>query len=84
MTDNSYRKVLQNQHGNYYYSGNNVNINNYHMYNDDLSVMQMPTDDPKVASFISKVEGYHQKYPAYIRTGKGLLVIEPRNAEFKR
>ena len=83
VTDSTYRKVLQNQHGNYYYSGNNVNINNYHMYNEDLSVIQMPTDEPKVASFISKVEGISNGIEHINATGKGLLIIEPRNAENK-
>lgn len=83
VTDSSYRKVLQNQLGNYYYSGNNVNINNYHMYNDDLSVVQIPTDEPKVASFISNVEGTPNGIEHISATGKGLLIIEPRNADNK-
>jgi RNA polymerase sigma-70 factor, ECF subfamily len=74
------RKVLQNQHGNYNYSGNTVNINNYHMYSaDDLSVMQMPTDDPKMSDFISQVEGVSSNIEHIKATGKGLLVIESRN-----
>ncbi len=77
--DSSYRKVLQNQHGNYYYNGNSVNINNYHMYSDDLSVIQMPTDDQKMASFISQVEGKSKAIEHITAKGKGLLVIEPRN-----
>ncbi len=84
MADNTYRKVLQNQEGNYYYIGNtNVNINNYHMYNEDLSVMQIPTDDPKVASFISQVEGTSKNIQHISVSGKGLLVIEPRNGNSK-
>ena len=79
--DSSYRKVLQNQHGNYYYNGNSVNINNYHLYNDDLSVMQMPTDDPKMAAFISQVEGTSKGIEHISAKGRGLLVVEPRNSE---
>ncbi len=81
LGDSSYRKVLQNQHGNYYYNGNSVNINNYHMYNEDLSVMQMPTDDPKMASFISQVEGTSKGIEHITAKGRGLLVIEPRNSD---
>lgn len=83
MADGSYRKVLQNEQGNYYISGNNVNINNYHMYNEDLSVMQIPTDDLQVASFISKVEGYSKGIEHISVSGRGLLVIDPRNVDSK-
>ncbi|MEJ2647000.1 MAG: RNA polymerase sigma factor [Sedimentisphaerales bacterium] len=81
MGNGSYRKVLQNQLGNYFYNGNSVNINNYHMYADDLSVLQMPTDDPQMASFISQMEGNSKGIEHIRAAGRGLLVIEPRNAE---
>lgn len=83
MADNTYRKVLQNEQGNYYYSGSSVNINNYHMYNEDLSVMQIPTDDLKVASFISQVEGTSKNIQHISVSGKGLLIVEPRNVNLR-
>ncbi|MBN1973845.1 MAG: RNA polymerase sigma factor [Sedimentisphaerales bacterium] len=79
--NSEYRKVLQNQHGNYYYNGNGVKINNHHMYAEDLSVIQMPTDDPQMSAFISKVEGVSRGIEHITASGRGLLVIEPRNID---
>jgi RNA polymerase sigma factor (sigma-70 family) len=81
VTSGTYRKVLQNQNGNYYYNGNSVDKNNYHMYADDLSVMQMPTDDPKMAAFISQIEGKSRGIEHIRASGRGLLVVEPRNTQ---
>jgi RNA polymerase sigma factor (sigma-70 family) len=78
-SDAPYQKVLQNQHGNYFYNGNTVTLNNYRMYASDLSVMQMPTDNPKMADFISSVEGISRGIEHITASGRGLLVIEPRN-----
>lgn len=81
VTNGSYRKILQNQTGNYYYNGNSVNKNNYHMYADDLSVRQLPTDDPQMAAFISQVEGKSRTIEHVNASGRNLLVVEPRNTK---
>ena len=78
--DSSYHQVLQNQLGNYFYSNSNniVNINNHHMYDENLRVLQMPTDDPSMSDFISQVEGYKSNIMHVSVKDRGLLVIEPR------
>ncbi|OHB64892.1 MAG: hypothetical protein A2168_06580, partial [Planctomycetes bacterium RBG_13_50_24] len=41
---NSYCRNLQNQHASYYYDKETVRINNFRIYNPDLSVARLPTD----------------------------------------
>ena len=78
-TDQSSWQILQNQHGNYQYRNNEVQINNYHMYADDMSVFEMPTDDPGMLEFISQAEGKTNNIQHISANGKGLLVIASRD-----
>ena len=78
-TDQSSWQTLQNQYGNYQYKNNQVQINNYHIYADDMSVLEMPTDDPAMLEFISQVEGKMNNIQHVSAKGKGLLVIASRN-----
>jgi len=82
--DRSYWEVLQNDRANYYYHNDSVFINNHRMCNSDLSVLKVPTDDPKLTDFLNQVEAS----PLDVRrastkpisaTGKGLLVIAARS-----
>jgi len=73
--DKSYWKVLQDDRANYYYSNNRLNINNYRMWNHDLSVQKIPTDDPKMTEFICQVEGSKNTMGHVAPRGKGLLVV---------
>ncbi|MFQ6035208.1 MAG: RNA polymerase sigma factor, partial [Sedimentisphaerales bacterium] len=54
--DKSYWQILQNDRANYYYHDNSVYINNHRMWASDLSVLKVPTDDPKLTDFICQVE----------------------------
>ncbi|MHC4171818.1 MAG: RNA polymerase sigma factor [Planctomycetota bacterium] len=84
--DKSYWQILQNSLANYYYHDNSVQINNARMFAGDLSVLRIPTDDPKLTAFLYEVEAS----PPDVRrastrptkhisaTGRGLLVIAAR------
>jgi len=77
--DDSYWQILQNHRGNYYFHDNKVHINNYRMYANDLSVIKIPTDDPKLTDFICQVEGSTSPIASVAAKGKGLLVIAARD-----
>jgi len=78
---NSFCRNLQNQHANYYYDKNTIYVNNFRMYNPDLSVARLPTDGEDLSRFISRVEG-RQAYTERVSSrGKGLLVISKRSSE---
>jgi RNA polymerase sigma factor (sigma-70 family) len=72
-------QVLQNDQANYYYENNRVAVNNFRMYNSDLSVLKIPTDDIQMTSFISDVEASTADIQHISASGKGLLVIASRN-----
>ena len=75
LGNKSYLQVLQDEKANYFYGNNRLNINNYHMFNRDLSVQQIPTDDPKMTDFICQVEGSKSTFEHVTTSGKNLLVI---------
>ena len=75
IVDKSYWQVLQDEEANYYYSNNRLYINNYRMWNRDLSVQKLPTDDPKMTEFICQVEGSKNTMGHVAPRGKGLLVV---------
>jgi len=77
--DKSFRQVLQNDRANYYYSNNSVYINNYRMWSRDLSVLKLPTDDPKMTDFICRVEGTENTMRHIAPRGKGMLVVATQN-----
>lgn len=68
-------RVLQNQHGNYYYDGGGISIENFRSYNADLSVRRLPTDDNALSTFISQLEGIPGNMEYVSAAGPGLLVI---------
>jgi len=78
---NSYCRYLQNQHANYYYDNDTVYINNFRMYNSDLSVARLPTDGEDLSRFISRVESRPDEMERVSSTKKGLLVISKRNGK---
>ena len=79
---NSYCRNLQNQHANYYYDKNTIYINNFRMYNPDMSVTRLPTDSEDLSRFISQVEGRQADMERVSSTKKGLLVICKRSDEY--
>ena len=55
---------------------NTISINNYPVYNSDLSVMRLPTDGPALTDFLTAVEGPMSRGVDYVSaSGRGLLVI---------
>jgi RNA polymerase sigma factor (sigma-70 family) len=79
--ENSYCQYLQNQRANYYYDKNTVFIRNSRMYNPELSVARLPTDNEDLSRFISSVEGKQADMENVSSRGKGLLIITSRSAE---
>ena len=74
------RQVLQNDRDNFYYSDNRVNMNNHRMWNRDLSVLTVPTDDAGMVDFISQIEGRPNNVGRIQAKGRGLMVVAARNA----
>ncbi|MHC4582758.1 MAG: RNA polymerase sigma factor [Planctomycetota bacterium] len=74
-----YCQLLQNQHANYYNDKGKIFINNYRMYNPDLSVRRLPTDGKNLTRFISQVEGKYPDMEYVSGRPKGLLVISKRS-----
>ena len=68
-------RSLQNAHANYSRDKNAVYMTNHRMYNDDLSVMRLPTDSHEFDTFISEVEGLPDKVEYIPNADRGLLVI---------
>jgi len=77
--DSSYWQILQNDKANYYYHDNSVHINNYRTWASDLSVLRIPTDNPKMTDFLCQVEASTRTTNHIAATGRGLLVIAARN-----
>lgn len=75
LSDKSYWQALQNERGNYYYSNNRLNINNYRMWSRNLEVQKLPTDDPQMTEFICRVEGSKNNIKHIESKAKGLLVV---------
>ncbi|MFC1636218.1 RNA polymerase sigma factor [Planctomycetota bacterium] len=78
---NSYCQYLQNQHANYTYDGGTIYISNSRMFNPDLSVRRLPTDDEDLSGFISRIEGGQTPMETVPNRRKGLLVISERHSD---
>jgi len=74
-----YSLCLQNDKANYLKRRNSIYINNYRLWHEDLSVWRLPTDSPKLASFISRVEGQSHDLEYVANDGDGLLVMANRD-----
>jgi RNA polymerase sigma-70 factor (ECF subfamily) len=72
-------QVLQDEKVNYYYSNNRLYKNNYRMWNRNLSVQKLPTDDPKMTDFICQVEGSKNTIGYIAEEGNNLLIIAGQN-----
>ena len=79
--NNSFCQYLQNQHANYSYGRGTIYISNSRMFNPDLSVRKLPTDDEDLSSFISRIEGRQTPMETVSNRRKGLLVISERSGE---
>ena len=67
-------QYLQNAQYNYAYRDHTIHINNQRMHAYDLSVLQLPTDSPQMAGFISQVQG-HGEAMEYVPNRKTNLLI---------
>jgi hypothetical protein len=77
--DKSYWQILQNDRANYYYHNNSVHINNYRMWAKDLSVLTVPTDNPRLTDFLCQVEPSTMAMKHITAKGRGLLLIAARS-----
>jgi RNA polymerase sigma-70 factor (ECF subfamily) len=77
----SYCRYLQNEHANYFSDKTTIYINNYRMYNPDLSIRRLPTDSKDLAEFLSRIAGGPDDMEYTSNKGKGLLVISKRSGD---
>lgn len=78
----SYCQYLQNEHANYSYDKATIYMNNFRMYNPDLSVRRLPTDNEDLTDFISRIAGRPDDMEYVSGKGKGLLVISKRSSNY--
>lgn len=67
--------ILQNESANYRIANSSVVIENYNYYNEDFSVMRLPTDGEKLSGFLDLVEGKKTDLEYIAEKGRGLLVV---------
>lgn len=77
----SYCRYLQNQHASYSSDKTTIYMNNFRMYNPDLSVRRLPTDSEDLSEFISRTTGRPDDMEHVSGKGKGLLVISKRRGD---
>ncbi len=74
-----YGQWFEDDHANYYLDKqtNTLHINNYRMWQDNLTVTRLPTDSPNLTKFLSMVEGEgrSEKIDYVSSEQSGLLVI---------
>jgi RNA polymerase sigma-70 factor (ECF subfamily) len=75
--------VRQNESGNYYFHkrDNNIHIENYRPWNEDLGVWRLPTDSLKMREFITQIEGRGYETAYVPAKWDGLLVIARRDTK---
>lgn len=71
----SYYQWFQNEQANFYRSNGRLYINNYRMWNSDLSVMTLPTDAESLTRFISRVQKNNKKIDYVPYKEDGLMII---------
>ena len=67
----------QNEGANYHFDKrkNTMHIENHRMWQSDLSVWRLPTDQPELSEFLARVEGRTGPFEYVPTPSKGLLVI---------
>ena len=73
----SYSRWWQDDRANYCFeeSRNTININNYRMWDSELTVRRLPTDGPQLTEFLSRIEGESVEMEYVSGGGQGLLII---------
>ena len=81
--EESYCKWWQDDRANYYFekSRNTIYINNYRMWDSELSVRRLPADGVNLIDFISMVEGKRDEMEYVTGGGDGLLVIARKGGD---
>ena len=77
----SYCQYLQNEHANYSSDKATIYMNNFRMYNPDLSVRRLPTDGKDLTDFLSRIAGRPDDMEYVSGKGKGLLVISKLSSD---
>ncbi|MHC4867858.1 MAG: hypothetical protein ACYTEX_27625, partial [Planctomycetota bacterium] len=79
--ENSYCQWLQNDTGNFYFDKKkNIAYRvNHRMWNEDLTVRSLPTDEPPLTEFLATVQGEAGKMEHVYFRGRGLLVVAQRD-----
>ena len=71
----SYYQWFQNEQANFYRSNGRLYINNYRMWNSDLSVQRLPTDSGSLTRFINRVQENNKKLDYVPYKEDGLMII---------
>jgi hypothetical protein len=77
-------QVLQNDQANYGLRDGTVSINNYRMWQPDLSVTRLPTDSPGMLRFLSRMDGLTTEMQTISQRQANrseLLIVRDRNGE---
>jgi hypothetical protein len=79
----SYCAWLQNEHANYEYDRRRKTayMRNARIWRPDLSVLRLPTDEPELTEFLSRVEGRAEELGYTPLRGEGLLIVARPQAE---
>jgi RNA polymerase sigma-70 factor (ECF subfamily) len=69
-------QVLQNDNGNYFLEnmGQKVTVNNHHYWNQDFSVMLLPTDSPELAMLLGNFESRQSNSHVNFSATRDLLI----------
>jgi len=76
-------RALQNQYANYWFDStkNTITMNNYHIWESDLSVKRLPTDSLALSEFLSQVEGKPANVERVSGAKIGTLIICKRDRD---
>ena len=71
----SYYQWFQNEQANFYRSNGRLHVNNYRMWNSDLSVQMLPTDSRRLTRFINHIQENNKKLDYVPYKEDGLMII---------
>ena len=71
--------VLQDDQANYAYDGQTVSINNYRAWSEN--VLRLPTDNPAITAFLTRMEGIRSKTPYVPVSGSQILISAVENED---
>jgi len=82
----SYYQWFQNEQANFYKSNGRLHVNNYRMWNADLSVQMLPTDSRRLTRFINHIQENNKKldYVPYKEDGLMIIVKHETNGNYQQ